>query len=206
MRACASRPSRERGGVTILVALSMLVLLTVLAMGSSRNSLRDVVISGTMRQGAMARNVADSGIEWSLHWMHDDNGQAAKDSALQLRTMKNALLMDGSKSGIARELYSSDPSNPDVYKPLEGVEKPDLELKGVKDHRQFFTMGITRMGKLPVTDSSQGIGPGTYTPAAGGEAKQAPDLWAIRSDGKVVVGGLTFRHAKEAWISTPVQK
>lgn len=206
MRVCEPQTSRERGGVTILVALSMLVLLTVLAMGSSRNSIRDVVISGTMRQGAMARNAGDSGIEWSLHWMHDDNGAAAKDSSLRLRTMKNALLMDGTLSGVARELYSSDPAKPDIYKPDAGVEKPDLELKGVKDHRQFFTMGITRMGKLPVTDNSQGVGPGTYTPAAGGEAKQAPDLWAIRSDGKVVVGGLTFRHAKEAWISTPVQK
>jgi len=61
------------------------------------------------------------------------------------------------------------------------------------------------MGKLPVTDISQGSGSGAFTPASGGPLRQAPDLWAVRSDAQVQQGSVTFIHAKEAWISTPVQ-
>ena len=64
------------------------------------------------------------------------------------------------------------------------------------------------MGKLPIMNMSQGTGPASFSPAQGTESKQAPDLWALRSDSQVQVGsGLLatrFFHSKEAWISTPV--
>jgi hypothetical protein len=60
------------------------------------------------------------------------------------------------------------------------------------------------MGKLPIVNMSQGTGSGGFTPASGGPLLLAPDLWAIRSDAQVNQGSVTFIHAREVWVSTPV--
>lgn len=192
--------SAQAGGITILVALMLLVLLTIAAVGMSRNSFREIVTSGFSRQGAMARNVADSGLEWSIHWIDLENGKSATAGAsLQLASQKTRLLMDDTLSGVAKDITSGGNYSPG------GSLQSDLKLSGPTGVTQGFTIGLTRMGKLPVTDLSQGSGSGAFTPASGGPLLQAPDLWAVRSDAQVQQGAVTFIHAKEAWISTPVQ-
>ena len=199
----ASRPrdlaEPQAGAITIIVALMLLVLLTVASMAMSRNSLREIVTSGFSRQGAMARNVADSGIEWSIHWIDLANSNVATGTAAKLGAEKSALLLDDTLAGVAKDIitganYSSG-----------GTLQTALTLPGPTGVTQGFTIGLTRMGKLPVANMSQGSGPGAFTPASGGPLKLAPDLWAIRSDAQVQQGGVTFIHAKEAWLSTPVQ-
>lgn len=204
MRMNHSQRSSERGGVTILVALVLLGLLTIAAMGMSRNSLREVMISGTTRQGAMARNAADSGIEWTIHWMHLDNLPSGTDSAQKLGNLKSTLL---SRADLAGRAYKVNPAGGDLeLYTYNASDNPatDHALTPYKDQTQGYTLGLTRMGKLPITEMSQGIGQGAFTPATGGEAKAAPDLWAMRSDGRVKVGGLVFKHSKEAWFTTPI--
>jgi len=192
--------STQAGGITILVSLMLLVLLTIAAVGMSRNSFREIVTSGFSRQGAMTRNVADSGIEWSIHWIDLENGKlATSGAALQLNTLKTTLLADETLAGIAKDISSGGNYTPG------GTLQSDLKLPGPTGVTQGFTLGLTRMGKLPVTDISQGSGSGAFTPASGGPLRQAPDLWAVRSDAQVQQGSVTFIHAKEAWISTPVQ-
>ena len=200
-----TRPA-ETGGVTILVALMMLVFITITALGLSRNSFRQVVISGTARQGAMARNTADSGIEWSIYWMDYANSASAVNSAANLNAMKVALLQNNAISGTAYDIMSS-ATTPVVYVPgaNTAVTLPAVTTTGGTAVTQAFTAGLTRMGKLPITDMSQGVGSGVFAPAQGGESLQAPDLWAIRTDAQVTVAGVTFVHAKETWITTPVQ-
>jgi len=192
--------SAQAGGITILVSLMLLVLLTIAAVGMSRNSLREIITSGFSRQGAMTRNVADSGIEWSIHWIDLENGKAATTgAALQLTNLKTALLSDDTLAGVAKDLVSGGDYSPG------GTLQSELQLPGPAGVTQGFTIGLTRMGKLPITDISQGSGSGAFTPASGGPLRQAPDLWAVRSDAQVQQGSVTFIHAKEAWISTPVQ-
>ncbi|WP_005037356.1 hypothetical protein [Holophaga foetida] len=205
----ALQRSREfqRGGVTILVTLMLLVLLTIAAIGMAKNSFREVVASGTGRQGAMAKNVADSGVEWSIFWMDYNNSASASGSASNLVAMKAALLEDSTLSGKAWDVMSGTPTAPTSYTPgsTTAVTLPSLTSSSGTVHTQSFSIGVTRMGKLPVADTSQGVGSGAYTPSTGSEAKQAPDLWAIRSDSQVGVAGVNFTHSKEVWISTPVQ-
>ncbi len=192
--------SPQAGGITILVSLMLLVLLTIAALGMSRNSFREIITSGFSRQGAMTRNVADSGIEWSIHWIDLENGKlATAGAALQLTTLKTTLLTDDTLSGVAKDI-----STGGDYLPGRTLQS-DLKLPGPANVTQGFTLGLTRMGKLPITDISQGSGSGAFTPASGGLLLQAPDLWAVRSDAQVLQGAVTFIHAKEAWISTPVQ-
>jgi len=78
-----------------------------------------------------------------------------------------------------------------------------LSLSSPTGVTEGYTLGLTRMGKLPIMGMSQGVGQGAFTPAAGSAINQAPDLWAVRSDSQVQQGGVTFVHAKEGWVSTP---
>lgn len=196
------------GGITILVALMLLVLLTIAAVGMSRNSFREVVTSGFSRQGAMTRNVADSGIEWAIHWIHGENGTVATGNALQFTQLKNGLLVnDKVLSGRAKGLNASDFNNPPDYTP-GGALQPEFSLAGPSGVAQGFTLGLTLMGKLAQDYNSVTVGGQTYNPASGntsGGGDTRPDLWAVRSDAQVVQGATTFIHAKEVWISTPIQ-
>lgn len=197
----------ETGGITILVSLMLLVLLTVAAVGMSRNSFREVVISGTSRQGSMSRNLADSGIEWSYFWVTNTGGATA-GTPLMFKTLKTTLLRDDSLAGRAwspRAIPTSPTSA--EYSPSSATLETDCSLPlppGTSVTSQGFTIGLTRMGKLPLVDSSQGVNTGDFRPASGEVNKQAPNLWAVRSDAQVNYGSTTFIHAKEAWISEPV--
>jgi Tfp pilus assembly protein PilX len=194
----------QAGGITIIVTLMLLVLLTVAAMGMSKNAMRELAISGTSRQGAMARNVADSGIEMSVYWLEGNNSLSATGTAVGLRNLKTKLLEDPALAGRA---YS--PIDQGLY-PTSVLPTPqaDMVLGSLSGTTQGFTIGLTRMGKLPIANMSQGNGPAAFSPAQGNESKSAPDLWALRSDSQIQVGsGLLasrFFHSKEAWVSTPV--
>lgn len=198
----------QTGGITILVALALLVLLTIAAVGMSRNSFREVVISGTSRQGAMVRNTADAGVEWSVYWLDLANAPNATLTGSKLQAMKTWLLLNDTKSGRAWDVIGG--ADVAYTTPHAVTTLPaDQTFSTVANNFQGFSVAMTRMGKLPITDMSQGTTQGSFTPAQGGVSKQAPDLWAIRSDGQLQVGNdllaPTFLHSKEAWITTPVQ-
>jgi hypothetical protein len=200
----------QEGGVTILVALSLLALLTVAALGMSKNSFKEIRTSGFLKQGAMARNVADSGIHWSLYWIGATD--STDEAAQKFITLKNTLARDNTRSGKlwginATEYRPSGPLSADGVLMPRPSSNPDFQAAFEADYEQGFTVGLMRMGKLPVTNMSQGAGAGAFAPAAGGAMPQAPDLWAVRSDTQVrpAKAGITFTYAKEAWISTPVR-
>ena len=214
MRCRTDRSFRDpqTGGITILVTLMLLVLITVAAMSMSKNALRELMISGTSRQGSMARNVADSGIEWATYWVDQYNSPAATGTAQMLNNLKVYLGQNPNMAGIAWDPTSAPPYtkyNPASLAAPPGDTTVSVTTNGTTQTTQGFTVALTRMGKLPITNMSQGISQGSYTPAAGAVPLQAPDLWAFRSDSQVTVGtgplAMTFFHAKEAWISTPAQ-
>jgi len=190
--------SSQDGAITILVALMLLVLLTIASLGMSRNSMREIVSSGFARQGAMARNTADSGVEWAIHWMDYKNSAMATDEAQKLNARKQQLLADPTLAGVAKDVVTGADYVPG------GTVESGFSLPSSTGTTQGFTLGVTLMGKLAMVNTSQGVGAGDFKPAAGGLNRTAPDLWAIRSDAQVVQGGVTFVHAKEVWITTPV--
>jgi hypothetical protein len=211
-RPAAGRDRAQAGGITILVALMMLVFLTLTAVGMCRNSFREVIISGTTRQGFEVRDAADSGMAWSIFWQDSQNQASATGTALNLTTLMASLRQNDTLSGIPFD-PNINPANPNANYPYNPANPPkpptDLTFPAPAPGSTLgLSVALTRMGKLPITDMSQGAGTGAFTPAAGSETKQAPDLWAVRSDAQLTVGsGLgktVFRHSKECWTSTPV--
>lgn len=173
----------EQGGITILVVLMMLVLLTVSAIGMSRNSMRDIMVAATARQGAMARNQADTGLDWSVYWLApanlDTNGNdAVPGSKLFAQTIRT-LISDVSTAGLKVSLA------------------PVITSPASSSHTDSFALDVTRMGKLESPGNDQKLVM---------DWRLWPDIWAIRSNAKVDYGhGLSFANSKEAWLSTPVR-
>jgi len=195
-------PSRtaQTGGITILVALMLLVLLTIATLGMSKNAVREIVATGFSRQTASTRSVADSGIEWAVYWLDWQNAPNGTGSAAKLLATELSLLQNPALAGVPTDIST----NTQPYVP-GGALAADLQWTNPLGAVEGFTIGLTYMGKLPVTNMSQGNGAGSFAPASGTTNKQAPDLWAVRSDAQVVTGPVTFTHAQEAWVSTPAQ-
>jgi hypothetical protein len=177
----------------------LLVFLTITALGMSRNSFREVVVSGTTRQGSMVSNVADSGVEFGILWIQPASQRAATSgsSADKFQTLATNL-----KTG---ELFGLPYNLDGTAYTASNTATPPADLQVPAGSGNGFNLALTAMGKMPMTNQSQTVGSsGTgYTPGAGNLALTAPDLFAVRSDGVVNVGGVTFLHSKEAWISKP---
>lgn len=181
-----SRGNRnENGGVTILVALMLLVLLTVAAVGMSKNSLRENILAGTARQGTVVRNIADAGLEWSIFWLDDSNVASGSAGAAALQSMANNILINPNLAGLYQALPAG--ANSDMI--MNNVSGVDIE---------YFDLQMMSTGKLPVAWTSQNAVAMNSTSMA-----LLPDLWAIRADGHYLQGGsVDFVHSREIWVST----
>ena len=190
---------RQSGGITIIVALMLLVLVTIAAVSMSRNSFREVVTSGTTRQGAMVRNLADSGVEWCILYSDPINHPGATASSTALQAVARTLLT----SQIFGVPYDVNTQAAITTFPNNNSVPTDLMVPAASGNGS--NIALTCMGKMPQTMTTQTAGtPGTgNTPASGSISLTAPDLWAVRSDAQVTQGPVTFQHSKEAWISTP---
>jgi len=78
-RNLSSSRARERGGVTILLALILLTTMGVMVFSLSRDSLREIAITGNESLGRKAAESADSGIDWTVMWGLDSRGIAGTD-------------------------------------------------------------------------------------------------------------------------------
>jgi hypothetical protein len=169
----------EAGGITILVVLSLLTLLTVAAMGMSRNSLRDMMIVGTSRQAANVRQAADAGLDFAVLWANPTN-VPSETAALDYQSVARTLLQSQELQGEYKDVASGKPT-------------ADTTLTDTTTYKQAFNLQLLRLGKLPAAKTS--------VP----DERLYNDLWVVRSSGVVTVGTTQFQHDKEMWLSTPVQ-
>jgi Tfp pilus assembly protein PilX len=211
-RPLSPRRQAQSGAIMILVALMLLVFLTIAAAGMTRNSFREILTSGTTRQSVMARNVADSGVEWTLLWMYGPNTPKATSASAAAVAgpsgLMNTLLSNSATMSGKYYNFGTTAASPIAYTvPGSQTMPSDLTLSttatGVKEG---FTIAMMAMGHLEARDTSQGSTQGTYRPGTPDTSSQSigPNIWAVRSDGQVTFSGLTFRQSREAWISTPV--
>lgn len=174
---------KQEGAITILVCLTLLSLLTVTALGMSRNSLREVIIQGTSRQGAEVRHMADAGIEWALYWVSPADGRpVASGSAATLQNTLLNLSKDTTQQGVPTTINASG----------------SMVLESGTDYSKSFSLTVMRMGKLrdmPMVSQGQVA------------VQMLPDIWSIRSDAnyKYPDAGVQFIHARETWFTLPAQ-
>ncbi|MEI6567387.1 MAG: PilX N-terminal domain-containing pilus assembly protein [Verrucomicrobiota bacterium] len=182
--------SGELGGIAILVTLMLLVLMTVWGVAMSKNALREVILTGTSRQGAQVRNLADTGLEWSIYWMMDDLSNArqvasAGSGAANLQATKLACL---ATPGIASNY----------------IQHSDMQLSasGVNPI-QAFQVKVTYMGSPQEPGTQRELRASSISAASPGSVQ----LWSVQSDGYLAYsGGPTFIHRREAWFTIPPVK
>jgi Tfp pilus assembly protein PilX len=175
----------EAGGIVILVALSMLILLTIASLAMAKNSMREVITTGTMRQGAQSQNLADAGLEWSLYWMTDDltgTRSAPSGGALAVRTMKEAFVKS-TQAGVLSAV----------------ITDPDMTLYSDPSVTQKFQLYMTYMGTPMLTLTSEVAGKSSINAISPATLQ----LWSLRADGMVQYPGITFTHRREAWFTVP---
>ena len=80
IRAFRSSPESQRGGITIVIALVLIVLMSLAAFSLSRNSIREMASAGSILQGGKASEAADAGLDWFVVWGQKDNRDFAYDS------------------------------------------------------------------------------------------------------------------------------
>ncbi|WP_372342200.1 hypothetical protein [Geothrix sp. PMB-07] len=171
----------------------MLVLLTVSGVSLARNSLREIIISGTSRQGTEVRNVADNGLEWSCYWLTPDTtglAKAAPDTAASaFRTQVKTLSASMDRSGEVL--------------PISAVGV--MTHSGSDGATRAFNLSLIRMGKqqLDLTGGAPSTGAGGISQTIPPEL--LPDIWSIRSTGTLSVSSVTFQHIREAWVTAPPQ-
>lgn len=175
----------EAGGITIVVTLMLLVLLTVAAVALSRNALRELIVSGTSRQGTEAREVADSGLDYTLYWMiqQQDNPPTVAAGATTgyqglIATMNN---------------LRTNPQLGGRYYPI-GTDS-SMTFNSIPGKTGTFNLQLLLMGKLPIVLTSQI------------DERLKPDLWAVRSNANLSYsGGLNFYNSREVWVSTSIKQ
>lgn len=90
-------PQGERGGMTIVMALILLVVMSLAAFSLSRNAIRELATTGHMIQGDKAAEASDAGLDWFIVWSHPDNMVSANANASAVGNVKLAKAMDDLK-------------------------------------------------------------------------------------------------------------
>ena len=74
MRISSIQRHRQAGGITIIVALILVAMATVTAVGLSRTALRESLITGNESTGRKAFEMADSGLDYTITWAGNPYG------------------------------------------------------------------------------------------------------------------------------------
>lgn len=176
----SSHRATERGGITILVVLSLLVLITSAAIAMSRNSMRELMIVGSSRQAANVRQAADAGLEFAMLWINPSNNTSGV-SSLNFQQQADALAVNSENRGT-------------YFLISGGAPTPETTLQNTPDYTQAFTLKLLRVGKID-TNFSSNLDPRTKN-----------DLWVVSAAGLVQAGSTRFEHDKEMWVTTAVRE
>jgi len=198
----------ERGGITILVALVLLAVMSVAAFAFSRNTLRDAITSGYTGQGIKAGEAADAGLDWFMVWGHPNNQPSATTPARTLLTQTMAkmqverLPVYPTRSwDIAKDITSTDASTTDdmAFDTAGAKVKQNSSLGN--ETRQAFDVFVRFVG-----ESEYGAGGATESSEATGgkgQKKGTRDLrWQAVSTGRASVAGGLIVHQSRREIIT----
>ena len=186
-----SHTPQERGAVSIMVVLMLLVLLTISSIGMSRNALRSAIASGTQRQAHMAENTADAGLEWAIYWMSADPNTPPKraapaGAALALQTQMLAMQAAGAYGTAGATLTPA--------------AHTEFSIPSTGAATLTYDVTLNLIGQT--TPNLQGFTPGASSPTA--PTATSLNLWTVTTNGYVAYpGGPTFVNRREAWVTIP---
>jgi len=185
----------ESGGLTILMALVMLVVVTVAALGLSRSSLREVLITGNESTGRKAFEMADSGLDYVISWGSPYANTAATPTAAALQTRMGSLVDAIDLPGDAQTGFI-DSSGTLRYKMLASAVGGDM-TPSTSTYLQnsvvtpAFDLEVRYLGQVPLQNTG-----------SGGFIKSNRSFWLVHTTGRANIGdtGQSFISQREALV------
>lgn len=188
----------QAGGITIVVAILLLGIISTAAFSLSRNTLRELINSGTVIQGTKAQTAADAGIDWFLLWAHPDNVNANAGSS---STLGHYMLANDIKSVLLGSYNQPFLLQGNVANAEDATSADDMAFStsGVSQSStsgnksvQAFDVRITFLGDVGVSLTGGGGG------ASGGTTPQTQGykelVWQVRSTGKTTIQGTGVQY------------
>jgi len=219
----------EEGGITILLVLILLSIMTVSAFGISRNTLREIALTGNEATGRKAAEAADSGIDYTIVWSNPDANKSAAGvldlTAVNANNGRKAIFeaMDNLLRSVGDDeikVYKADPKPSDPggtnwadYGNVSTstgslrvfVRSKDSGVAGT----ELFQAGKGVAGFTQDTDINQAfdvevryLGNPMGNQASGTKAKKKGSLFLIRSVGRanVATTGVSFIARREVLV------
>ena len=139
----------QEGGIAILVVLMLLVLLTISALGMSKNAFRSAIAAGTLREAHQAENVADAGLEWTVYWMGADTNNPVKRAA----PASGALAIQNQMAALEAAGTYGIPGTT-----LTSASYPELTVSSADSTTQSYDVTLNLMGQTQPYYQGQGAG------------------------------------------------
>lgn len=155
----ASFRHRQRGGLTIVMALVLVGVLGAATFSLSRNAIRELSMAGTIIQGNKAGAAADAGLDWVIIWGQGANKQA--DFVAAVPASKELSLLYSLKTTLA-----SSTGYPAVSITASSDATMTLNQSGAAKTLQDFDIEMRFLGTLP--SGRTGGGSSDNTGASGG--------------------------------------
>jgi hypothetical protein len=194
-----SRRCRQEGGIAILVAFMLLMLMSAAALGTSRNVIRELSTTGNVVQGGKASAAADAGVDWFIAWSFGDGsatgaaGNAIKQTLYNLETRAPGYV---------------DPTTNQPVTTINAVNEMLFPKPADSNIQENFDVQIRYLGRMQ--QPGTGRGGNAQGPNSAG-ALLMDNLWQVTSFGRsVVMSGSTpvfaFRSVREVIATTPLQQ
>ena len=184
----------ESGGLTILMALGMLVVVTVAALGLSRSSLREALITGNESTGRKAFEMADSGLDYVISWGSPYANTAGTPTAAALQTnMGNLLNAIDTPTAQAGFIDSSGTLKYQMLASSVGGDMTPSTTTYLQNSvvTPAFDLEVRYLGQIPLQNTG-----------AGGFVKSNRSFWLVHSTGRANIGttGQSFISQREALV------
>ena len=188
--------SGEQGGIAILVALILLSIMSVGAFGLSRNTLRDIAITGNETVGRKAFEAADSGLDWVIVW-GNSHSTPVTTAQTTLRTQIDTILdaIDNVPLRVVGTDATSNTTGSGNTSSVTGTYRVYLDSATLQSDLVASTANYKQVSSVvPAFDLELrflGFYPGTKK-----------SLWMVRSTGRANIGatGQSFLSSREALV------
>lgn len=222
--------TRQRGGMTIVMALVLLAVMSLAAFSLSRNAIRELSTTGHVIQGGKASEASDAGLDWYLVWSAPSNvslslaspGSVGNNllakalSDLQLYpNFYGALQTDGllaytsatrtwDPAALITSTESQTASNDMAFDNTSAAAVYQAKNSGGSPVIQRFDLLVRYLGQ----EAPAYTGTPTSQIGFGGPSAGQNILWQVQSTGyaAVPIGGgdyLRYQQRRELIVSTP---
>ncbi|HJU84610.1 MAG TPA: hypothetical protein VJ600_10400 [Holophagaceae bacterium] len=213
-----SSRKHEQGGIAILIALTLLSVMTIAAFAVSSDSLREINITGTESTGRKASEAADSGIDWVVAWSNPDaltfpSSGAEKSIQLAMGDLINAL--ETQPASTSTDPQPNDPFQSDYtsYRILNTTTGSlRVFLRSGDSAYQNTSMQMAKKGDVGFQQDTvvqqafdveiRYLGPSLINTSSGQKAKKRGTLFMIRTVGRANIGqtGQSFIAKREVLV------